>query len=224
MPKRFALVAFVLAASPSLTMAGETVIGDASISLPVPSGFCELSEGNASEKRALSTLGDLLAKAGNKLLGMSAECGQLAGWHGGGRLLDDYAQYQTPIATLNSAPSETVAQSCAALRAQGDKILANQLPDIKTRVEKTLDGVKMGETAFLGVLAEDPGACYAGLIQKIHTQLNTDKTQVTVFAMTIVRNKSVFTYRFGVYADANSVPDMLAKLKADIAALHAANR
>ena len=222
---RLTFAALALAAAASAALAATTTIGDVSVNLPPPGGFCELSASNASDERMISTLTDLLGKSGNKLLGMSADCGQLADWRTAKRkLLDDFAQYQTPIAGIDKPASESVAQTCAVLRAQGDKILANQMPDIKARVESTLKQIKMNETNFLGVLAEDPDACYAALIQKIRTEAGTDKTQVTMFAVTIVKSRSVFVYRFAVYHNANTVNAVLAKIKVDVAALMAANR
>jgi hypothetical protein len=222
---RLIIAALVLAAAASSAHAAQVNIGGVPITLPPPGGFCELDESNASDKRMITTLTDLLAKSGNKLLSMSADCHQLSNWHTGKQLLlDDYAQYQTPIGSMDKPPSETVAQTCNTLRDEGNKILANQLPDIKKRVESTLSKIKMNETSFLGVLAEDNDACYAGLIQKIHTEANTDKTQITVFAISIVRNKSVFSYRFAVYHGPQTADEVLRKIKIDIAALTAANR
>jgi hypothetical protein len=222
---RLTFAALVLAAAASSALAVEANIGGVSITLPPPGGFCELGESNASDKRMLTTLGPLLEKSGNKLLAMSADCRQLAEWHTGKRqLLDDYGQYQTQIAGMDKPPSETVAQTCTTLRDEGNKILANQLPDIKKRVESTLSKIKLNETSFLGVLAEDTDACYAGLIQKIHTEANTDKTQITAFAIAIVKNKSVFIYRFSVYRGPQTVDATLRKIKIDVAALIAANR
>jgi hypothetical protein len=225
MPSRLGFAALLLAAAASSALAAQATIGGASINLPPPGGFCELSESDPSDKRLVTTLGGLLEKSGNKLLSMSADCRQLTDWHGGKRkLLDDYGQYQTPIASMNQPPSETVAQTCKTLRDEGNKILANQLPDIKKRVESTIKEIKLNETSFIGVLAEEQNACYAGLIQKIHTEANTDKTQITVFAISTVKDKSVFTYRFSVYRNAQSVDAALGKIKIDVAAMLAANR
>jgi hypothetical protein len=213
------------AAAASSAFAAQANIGGVAVNLPPPGSFCELSPSNASDKRMIDTLTGLLEKSGNKLLAMSADCHQLADWHTGKQqLLDDYAQYQTPIASMDKPPSETVAETCTTLRNEGNKILANQMPDIKARVESTLSKIKMNEASFLGVLAEDHDACYAGLVQKIHTEANTDKTQITVFAVSIVKNKSVFTYRFSVYQGPNSIDAVLGKIKIDVAALMAANR
>jgi hypothetical protein len=225
MLSRLTFAALLVAAASSSALAAQANIGGVSVNLPPPGGFCELSVSNESDKRMITTLSGLLEKSGNKLLSMSADCRQLSDWHTGKRqLLDDYAQYQTPIGSMDKPPSETVAQTCQTLRDQGNKILANQLPDIKKRVESTLSKIKMNEASFLGVLHEDADACYAGLIQKIHTEANTDKTQITVFSVSIVKNKSVFSYRFSVYRNAQTVDAVLGKIKIDVAALMAANR
>jgi hypothetical protein len=221
---RLAFAAVMLAAA-SRALAAEANIGGVAVTLPPPGGFCELNTSNASDRHMLTTLGGLLEKSGNKLLAMSADCRQLSEWHTGKRkLLDDYAQYQTQIAGMDQPPSETIAETCTTLRNEGNKILANQLPDIKARVESTLSKIKLNETSFLGVLGEDENACYAGLIQKIHTEADTDKTQITIFAISIVNNRSVFSYRFAVYRNSQTIDATLRKLKVDIAALIAANR
>jgi hypothetical protein len=224
MLSRSAFVALLLTTAAASALASPARIGGVPIYLPPPHGFCELSESNASDKRMITVLGPLLEKSGNKLLGMSADCQQLNDWRAGKRqLLDDYAQYQTPIASMDKPPAETVAQTCTTLRDEGNKILANQLPDIKARVESTLSKIKLNETSFLGVLAEDANACYAGLIQKIHTEADTDKTQITAFAVSLIKNKSVFTYRFSVYRNPQTVNVVLGKIKADVRALLIAN-
>ncbi len=133
MLSRFAFL-FLLAAASS-AMAGQAQMGDVSVTLPPPAGFCELSEIDPSDKRMLTIVGGLLEKSGNKLLSMSADCAQLTSWRSGQRrLLDDYAQYQAQLAIIDKPPSEAIAQTCATLREEGNKIVAQQTPDIKARV------------------------------------------------------------------------------------------
>ena len=129
----------------------------------------------------------------------------------------------TAVASRTRKRSETVAQTCKTLRDEGNKILANQMPDIKARVESTLSKIKMNEARFLGVLAEDSNACYAGLVQKIHTEAGTDKTQITVFAITIIKEKSVFSYRFAVYHSAQTADMLLGRVRNEVTSLMAAN-
>jgi hypothetical protein len=133
----FALLAVAVAAPGAIAL--ETMIGSVSVNLPPPGGFCDLSMNDASERHMLTTLGDLVTKGGNKLLGMSADCRQLADWRTGKRkLLDDYAQYQTSISMLDKPPSESVAETCGALRAEGARIASDNLQDIKRNVESSL--------------------------------------------------------------------------------------
>jgi hypothetical protein len=224
MLRRLGFAALLLTTAAAGALASPANIGGVPIYLPAPHGFCELTETNASDKRMITVLGGLLEKSGNKLLTMSADCRQLSDWRTGKRqLLDDYAQYQTMIASMDKSPSETVAQTCNTLRQEGNKILENQLPDIKKRVESTITKIKLNETSFLGVLAEDTDSCYAGLIQKIHTEANTDKTQITAFAVSIVNNRTVFTYRFAVYRNPQTINVVLGNIKADVSALLVAN-
>jgi hypothetical protein len=222
MLSRFAFL-LLLAATPG-AMAGQASMGDVSVKLPAPAGFCELSDTNPSDKRMLSIVGGLLEQSGNKLLSMSAHCGQLADWRSRRRqLLDDYAQYQTSLTMIDKAPVETIQQTCTTLREEGNTIVSDEMPDLKARVEAALRKVKMNQTTFIGVLAEEPRACYAGLVQQIQTEAGTSKTQLSVFAVTAVKNRTVFVYRFLVHTGSDSVIDGLAKLKKDVAAFYAAN-
>jgi hypothetical protein len=218
-------LALALAAVTSNAFAADATVGGVSIKLPPPTGFCELTNTDPSDKRMLTILTDLVAKSGNKVLRMSADCRQLTDWRAHKRsLLDDYGQYQASIALMDKSTVESVKQTCATLRAQGDKMLAEQAPDIKSRVENALEKVKINETRFVGVLAESTAACYGGLIQKLRTEAGTDKTQLTVFAATNAKNKSIFVYRMAVYATSDTVTQTLAKLRTDVAALLAANK
>jgi hypothetical protein len=83
--------------------------------------------------------------------------------------------------------------------------------------------IKLNESGFIGVLAEDPTACYAALLQKLLTQFGTEKTQVVLFATTVVKRKMIFYYLFSPYVSADTVTAMVALHKKNVAALLAAN-
>lgn len=222
---RSSLAALALAASTSITTGGEATVGGVQIKLPPPAGFCDLSDSDPSDKRMLSTVADLVTKSGNKLLGMSADCRQLRDWRSHKRsLLDDFSQYQAPAAMMDKPTPEPVKETCATLRSQGDKLTAEQFPDMKSRVESAMEKVKLNSMNFMGVLAEDPTACYAALLQKLQTEVGTDKTQVVMIATAVVKNKNVFIYRIAVYVNSATVDRGLANLKADVRGLLAANR
>jgi hypothetical protein len=217
-----------LAMAATGAMAADAVLGGVSIHLPPPAGFCELSESNPADNRMVTTIGGLVGKAGNKLLNMSADCQQLADWRANKRkLLDDYGQYQTPVAQMSelvASPADAIKNTCASLRTQGSQIVANQAPDLKARIEETLKTVKMNEVNFLGVLAEDANACYAGQLQKMQTETGTEKTQIVLIGIAIVKNKNIFVYRMTVYKDPATATDLLGTFKSTISALYAANK
>jgi hypothetical protein len=218
-------VSIFLLAATSEAMAGQAIMGDVSVNLPPPAGFCELLGSNPTDARLLSIFEGLFARAGGKLLGVSADCGQLAGFRmGQGRLLDDYATYTSLLATIDKETSvAAIKESCANLRAEGNKIVSNLMPDIKARLEAALEKVKVSQMSFLEVLAEEARACYAGLIQQARTQAGTDKMQFSIYATTIVKKRTVFLYRYGLYTGPDSVTNALAKLKDSVAAFYAAN-
>ena len=207
----------------SRTMAAQATVEGVSISLPAPAGFCELTSDNPSDRRMLGTIGDLVAKAGgNRLLAMSADCQQLSDWRAGRRLLGDYGQYQAPqIATANE---DTFKQTCATLRTQGGQVVSDMKDDMKAKMEESGRRLKVNEQSFAGFLGEDPMACYVALLQKMRVGDGTDVTQLTLLAITVVKDKFLFVNRYAPYVSADSVGDTLAKLKLTVTALLAANR
>jgi hypothetical protein len=221
---RLNFAALILAIATSEGLADQVTLGDVSVTLPPPAGFCEVNASDPRDRRAVMGHSGPLEKLGNRLLGLFADCGQLAqAREGGRRQLDDAVEYHAQIAAIDKPPAASVAQLCAAARARNNTILANEAPDLKARIERTVEKVKMNETRPIGVLAEDTNACYQGSIQKDKGESGTDKTMVGLGAVTIIKNRTIFVYRFSVYQNPNTVDAVLAKLKADVAALIAAN-
>jgi hypothetical protein len=200
-------VTFAVAAS--LAFAGAAVakdvqIGSATLTLPSPGGYCELSDKEPADARTIKEIGNLVAGVQNELLTMSADCSQLEAWRVAKLpALDDYVQYQTPMSGKDSNLSRaaSVKQFCANMRTDGDKMVAGAVPDLNARVEKAIKGAKLNEANFLGVLAEDANACYYGLLQKLRTEMGDEKTQLTVAAATVVKGKVVYYNLYTVYRD-----------------------
>jgi hypothetical protein len=218
---------FVLAAAATGAKATEAAIGGVSISLPPPAGFCELSATNPADSHVVTTISGMVAQGGNALLGMSADCQELAEWRAGKRpLLDDYGQYQTMTGLedqLVASPNAAIQQTCASLRAQGNEMVSNNTPNVKSIIEGALKNVKMNSVTFAGVFAEDQMGCYAGEIQNLHAANGTEKTQLILIAVTVVKNKYIYVYRMAVYTSSDIVTALLRELKNTVAALYAAN-
>lgn len=226
---RIAVVLLAIAGSALPAQTREAKIGGASIDLTMPAGFCELEEKLPTDQRAVAALRKLVTGSGNELLAFAADCSQLDAWRTGKRqLLDDFVQFQTPASSANKplplAPGEFIKQVCALTRDQAARLLAGAAPDIHTRIEETLRRVKVNETSFVGVLAEDPTACYSALLQKLQTEVGTEKTQLSVYAVTVVKGKVVYFYLFTPYLGGATVESILAKQKINVGEFIAANR
>jgi hypothetical protein len=216
------IILFAVAMAPAL--AGSAKVGSATISLPAPKGFCELSAtSDPSEKRTLTLVGEIAKGVGNRLLGMSADCQQLTAWDAGQRkLMDDLASYQSRV-ELEDKPQPPIKETCATLRSKGDQITKDSFQEIKDNLQQVVRKLTYDSISFAGVLDEDANACYAAALQKIHTEIGTEKVLLTEWATTLVKAQTIYVYRTGVYSGSNTSSELLAKLKETVAAFYAAN-
>jgi hypothetical protein len=220
----FAVVASLAFVSPG--MAKDFQVGSATIVLPVPEGYCELSEQQSADARVIDVIEDLVAGTQNELLAVSADCGQLQAWRAGKLpTLDDYAQVQTPISGRDAdvPRAATVKELCASMRAEGGKSIAEATPDLNTRVEAAVKGGKFNETGFLGVLAEDADVCYYGLQTKNRAENGVEETQVVVSATTVVKGRVVSYSLHTLYHDKDTATAALTRHRRNVTALLAAN-
>jgi hypothetical protein len=209
-------------------MAKDAKIGSTSVTLTAPPGHCELEQTDAADARIIKAIEGMLA-SDNRLLAAFADCKQLTQWRAGKRpLLDDIAQYQTPARTVDApapaAPEDMLKQVCAKMREEGEKTVAGLAADIKTRIEQVMKDVKHNQMRFLGVVAEEPTACYAVIVQRFKAETGKDVTQAALFATTFVKGKLVYYYLFAPYQSPYTVTALLAKHKVNVAALLSANK
>jgi len=207
----------------SRAMATEATVEGVSINLPAPAGFCELTKSNSPDKRAIDVMERLVGGSGNRLLGITADCQQLADWRVGKRLLADYGQYQTPLAE-SAATDQLLKQKCASLRTQGEQIFSSIKDEMKSKMEEGVKQLRVNEQSFVGFLGEDPTACYIAILQKLSPPGGTEATQLTLHAETIVKGRFLYVNRYARYVNSDTVKDTLEKLKSTVAALLAANR
>lgn len=225
---RSATALFVFCLFSSAVAAKEANVGPASLNLTPPQGYCEMDAAQPSDARMLTAINGMLGNTANRLLVASAECNQLKDWRTGKRqLLDNTAQYQTMIslenAPLPATPEAMIKDTCNQLRAQGEQMVANATSDAKTRAEKVLKTIKVNESKFMGVVGEDPLACYAAVLQEFTTETGAEKTQVIVFATTVLKGKIIYYYLYAPYVSGDSVTQMLAEQRVNVTKLQAAN-
>lgn len=209
-------------------LAKDATIGKTTVALTLPAGFCDLDAAQASDARIIKAIETMLAGE-NRLLAMSADCRQLAQWREGKRpLLSDFSQYQTSTRMMEAEsppdPQAALKEICATMRAEGEKTMAGLASDMKGRVETALKEVKQNQVRFLGVVAEEPTACYAVIVQRLKAETGKDVTLMALSATMFVKGKIVFYYLYAPYQNNYTVTALLARHKANVAALLAANR
>jgi hypothetical protein len=220
MLSRPAFALLILACAVSRAFGGhEAMLGDVFLKLPEPPGFCQLTWAHEIESFFAARAGEQLKKAGRRLLAMYGDCSQIEEMRAyRRRFFDDAIQYQVVLAGMEKPPAESIAQSCTTLRSH-----ANAERDLNGRLAELTATIKVDENRILGVVAEDKNACYAASLYKNRIAADTERTQATMFAVTIVNDRSIIVAYFSVYRNPDTIKVMLEKLRASVAALIAEN-
>jgi hypothetical protein len=88
--------------------AADVRIGDVSLHLPPPPGYCEMDAVLASDTPLIARMHTTLTNTGNGLLAMSADCAELKEWREGRKqALDHAAEYQTVLRFENEPLPDT---------------------------------------------------------------------------------------------------------------------
>ncbi|MBI1385502.1 MAG: hypothetical protein GC150_11385 [Rhizobiales bacterium] len=204
----------------------DSAIGDRPVVLVFPSDYCVMSRDHPSDARAIGAVDAALAGT-NELLGMAAKCDERESWHSG-RLptLNAMVQYQTNLqmrgTDLPVDRAEFAKLVCEQI-SQNKIDVEGILKEAKERIESAVEGIEVNSSNFLGTLEVEPSACYAALVQKLKAETGEVKTQLAVYASTIIKKRILFTYLFREYQGADTVVQLSGELKDLVAQLYAAN-
>jgi hypothetical protein len=226
---RLSMALLVFASVSAPATATDVRIGDTPLHLPPPAGYCELDPVLASDAPLIGRIHATIAKTGNRLLVMSAECAELKDWRNGKRQdVDHLAQYQTIIAfesqPLPEEPEKIVQNYCRNMIALGDQAMPGTARGAQKRADQASKLISANEMMFLGVVAEDPLVCYAATLQKFKIDAHEETTQVTIVATTVLKDKVVAYYLFAPYGGRESIVQLLAKHRTNVSQLQRANR
>lgn len=217
-----------LGLAPATLRAEQASIGKAKIELVAPNGYCALEASRAADQQVLSVVQTALG-AGNRLIGMSADCSQLEDIRQGKpKPLANYAQYQTLTALMDgalpTAPASFIKQICTMMRAEGEKIMGQLEPGMKSRMEFAAKNAKVNSVNLVGVLDEEDEVCYfAALISAVMPN-GAKNDQLSLGAVTVVNGKLVYYYLFRPYAKPDDVTAALKQQKLNVAAFRAKNK
>lgn len=175
-------------------------VGGREIVLVTDRDQCQLERNHPSDRRVYDLVERGLAGQ-NELLLIAADCEQIGPWRSGKRpTLDDFTQVQVGLAyrtrDLTGREVETAQEICKSLRQHGDAVITGPMNAVRERFNQMSDAVKLNETQFIGVVHEDPEACYASLVQRVRTERGTDKIILCVYAHVVVRGRLLYIYRY----------------------------
>jgi hypothetical protein len=193
-------------------------VGGREIILVIDPDQCQLDRNHPSDKRVYDLVERGLAGQ-NELLLAAADCSQIGPWRNGARpTLDDFTQVQVGLTQrdrdLTGREVETANQICTALRQQGEAAVTGPMNAVRDRFNQVSDTVKINQVQFVGVVREDPEACYASLLQRVRTEHGTDKLILCVYAHVVVRGRLLYLYRYTEgdnFASMVRMTDMLRK-------------
>ena len=89
-----------------------------------------------------------------------------------------------------------VAEVCQVLRTQGAAIDKEVAPKVKQRIADLSAGIAVNEQRPLGVLDEEPSACYAGIILNLQTATGEQRLLLGVFAVTVLNGRIIYLYHY----------------------------
>jgi hypothetical protein len=217
-----AMLCFI--AAPAMGAGLETPIGREKVALVLPAGMCPIEATNSSDANYINAVESSLGGT-NRLLGAFADCEQLSAWRSGHKMfLDNHGQYQAPAAMIDTvAPPGVVAEICSELRRQGEKVLDGMKDDLSQRMERAVKGLQVNELRSLGVVGEDPDACYSAALQNLRVEGGPEKLQHLVFAITAVKGKLLFLYVYGLHTGDHTIPALLDRVRTTVTELARAN-
>lgn len=218
----------LLAVSLAGPIAGKDVmVGPVSVELVLPTNFCELNPIRSFDGQFIAQQTALLAQSGVQFLSVSAACSELTAWRAGAGLLDHYIFYSTDARSLNQptpVDAETMRkQTCDDIRAQATQSVSASIAVMNSQPDAIARNIKINGAALVGVDDNDPNACYTAVLQKMQTQLGTEKLQLLIDTTVAIKGKIMFSTAFMPYVDMQGVAKSLAENRKFVARWRAAN-
>jgi len=214
MALRIGLAAVLLMLSQLSAIAQLVKVGSTPITLTAPQGYCGLTK--EEHHTIYRELPD-----GSHLLAAHYDCQELAKIRSGEReTAEHYAQYIAPGPPLNVEINEqSISDLCAIWRERGERVHKDVME--KNCMElRQLAGVESFN--FVGVLAEERGACYSAQLAKLSAK-GVSVTIAAISSNVLVKGKLVNYQIVAPYRGDKTFPNLLNQHKANVAALRAAN-
>ncbi len=194
------------------------------VELPIPAGHCPLDAGNPAD-RDIITLTEQINQGRNDVLGMFADCGELADLRAEGRPLANYGGFLTPLVAGAEAldmPRADFLEAIARVFREQDPFAAITA-EMRQRVEQANLSLEVEDMAGLGLVHEDDAAVYTGVVQKVVLEDGRSLRVAAITGITLLRGHPISLNLFAPYEDPATVERLLAAQRHNLQRLVAAN-
>jgi len=205
--------------------AKEIKMGDVTLQLPIPDGYCEGDTSAAKEQAVYDVFRKSIEGIGNALLLYAVDCNELRGWRksNGKQRIRRVANFQTNSLTA-AASFDDSKKGCDDIRARGQAISDEGKGDMKKAIHAASKKRDLQEQTIFGVLEDDPTGCYVGLSNRTKMEDGFLSNQLKVVYMGVIKGRMIFGYFEKPFAGGKAeVEALLKEVKRSVAALKAAN-
>jgi hypothetical protein len=212
-----------LLVSSSSVYARDVQVGNTTVSVEAPFGFCELDKTKTFDTSWQTSATNLLKASSIQLIAGFPNCKELQQARSSGQLILNKFFVSAYEPVIGKASAASTIETCNQIRAMGD-YSAETKSVVQDAVKKYSSSTSL-DSKLLGVLEEVAGqVCYVATLQKIKTNKSEIVTLLVLIAITTVRTDLIYLYLNVPYADASSIPAALADLKVLYSDFAAANK
>lgn len=206
-------------------------VGAHQLSIPPPEGFCVLRSDNLYERQLIEATAEASLSVGARDLLLLFDCKQLEELRAGHSLdLGDIARVFVALGDVNKMLIIGKEEFVSKVRKdfdthdvlEIDKALDGSIEKVNKVFNQAFESVAIGETTFLGILAQDTSALYFGVIGNV-TADSRQMRMLTVKGLTLVDGKVLNLELSTEYAGPKTVGELIAKTQAWVSLVHDSN-
>jgi len=203
--------------------ARDAKVGNSTLSVSPPAGFCEVDKTNKTDASWLSSVTNLLNGAGIALIAAFPDCRELKQMEKSHQFIISKVYISAFSNLIGKSSSDKVTETCDELKTK--TYSDEQKADLAKAAKEFANGNSLADSKALGVLEENKGeVCYVATLQKVKTSAGDLVTVLGLFAVTNAHDNLLFLYQYTLYADSTSIPTGLANLKIVYSDFAAANK
>jgi hypothetical protein len=170
------------------------------LKLLVPKGYCALDPSHPADASVISLWQKTFAPGIDQLVGAAVECSQLEAWRNPPLLLVDFTQALTILAPqYETMPyderTRVPASLCNTVRQQIGQMPSEPRAKLEAKVTAALATLTTGQSKLIGVIDEEPAACYVVVVARAQTVSGAPASVLDVRATVVLKGRVLHFYQ-----------------------------